>query len=664
MRILPAEIREKLLKMPKDEQVFLLGALNSSTQTTGELLQVMLERAVKGLEEQFNDRKALATMVSMLSTLLGTSVSISNDSAAAIIKNVNVWGAIQHFQRESSSSALESLAELLSVAQGEDDTILQLDALQAMSFILSRSGQYKKAEEAITKLQNALNASDAITQQSYLLAIMNMRGWILRATGKVNESQNLLRSSVILSRAGNYDYQFADALSNLGITYWATGKFDGALVVLEDALAQKKSLNDLPGQAVVLNNLALIHRKKGTFEEARRCYEACLEIDRTLGNLHGVAVSQGNLANIFADTGALYEAQKRLEEALELKKKLEDKQGLAISYLSIAELLRTMGSLKEAEENAKKSIEIKQELEDLKGLAAAYRSLAEIFSARGDYSAALEQLDQALDHERRLNNRWGEAAVLAIYGKVYYLLADLEAAKESLIAAVQIQDELDAWESLDSRRLLIFVLSELGSTADALKLLEVIRTRSQDRAAEYAKFLVAKAILLSKAGQPSKGVLSYFWEAIEIGKRINLTIEDTFQAYLGIAAHLLARGQYDEAKDLLSQVREAGREQFPIVVQVQVLESLVASSQFNFNLAEGLLEKARNFVSQRHMGQRLMSDIEVAQQTIERTQKSLESLERLSPLIEEEAGTVGQISLEETLRYIETLQDRHFSLHS
>ncbi|MHA2272441.1 MAG: tetratricopeptide repeat protein [Candidatus Hodarchaeales archaeon] len=644
-----------------DEQKFLLEDLPSITRTPGEFLQVMFERAVKGLEESNTDSKALAVIVSMLSALLGKSISLSNDAALASIKKVDVWGAIQRFRKESSSIALESLEELLVIAQREEDTILRLDALQAMSFVLSRSGQYEKAEETIMKLLDTLDSSKVITHQSYLLAVMNMQGWILRATGKVNESRNLLRFNVILARASHYDYHFADALSNLGITYWTTGKFDSALVVLEEALALRKDLDDLVGQAAVLNNLAMIHRKKGSFEKAQGYYEACLEIDQTLGNLQGVAISQGNLANILAQRGALQEARQRLEEVLELKEKLEDKQGAGITHQSQAEVLREMGNLQEAEEHINRSIAIKQDLGDKTGLAASYRSLAEIHCAQGDYNSALEHLNRAFGLEKRVGNQWGEAATLSIYGKIHYLQGNLEAAKESLYSAIRIQDQLGTWESLDSRRMLAVVLGECGETDEALGLLEKVRVHSKDRISEYARYLVAKAIILSRVGHPSKEILSYFWEAIEIGKKIGLTIEDVFQAYLGIAAHFLGRGQYDAARDLLMQASDASREHFPIVAQVQVLESLMASSQFEFDFAEELLKKSRTLVLQRRMGRRLLSDIDTAEQTIEKTRGSLKSLEKLSPVIEGEVGNLEQVSLDEALRYIETLQDRYLS---
>ncbi|MFQ5981288.1 MAG: tetratricopeptide repeat protein [Candidatus Heimdallarchaeota archaeon] len=661
MSALPSELKEKLWGMPKDEKEFLLEELPFSARLSGDFLQAMLERAIKGLERDFSGSKSLATIVSMLSTLLGVPIAISNDIATATIKKTDVWGALQRFQRESSSSALENLDELLVVAQNEGDTILQLDVLQAMSFVLSRSDQYKRAEDTVAKLLSTLNVSDAIIHQSYLLAVMNIQGWIFRASGNVNESRNIIRLSATLARAGNYEYHFADALSNLGITYWTTGKFDSALIVLEDALAQRKSLNDLPGQAGVLNNLAMIHRKKGTFEEAQRCYEACLEIDRALGNLQGVAISQGNLANLLADRGLLYEAMKRLKEALKLKETLENRQGVAITHQSLAEILREMGNLRDAEEHIEKSIAIKKDLGDVSALAASYRSLAEIYSARGDYDPALKHLDLALSLERQHGNQWGEAVTLSIIGKINYIRGDLKAAREKLRSAIGFQEQLGTWESLDSRRLLAFVLDECGSTDEALRLLKVVGTRSQDRSSEYARYLIAKAILLTRVGHPSKEVLSYFWEAIGIGKSIRLSIEDTSQAYLGIAAHFLEIGQHKEAQELLTQLKAASGDYFPISCQILILESLIVSSTFNFTLAEKLLEKARSLVLQRQMGPRLIADIDSAQQTISRTQASFESLEKLSPVIESETGSLIQLSREEVLRYIEILQERLLS---
>jgi tetratricopeptide (TPR) repeat protein len=131
--------------------------------------------------------------------------------------------------------------------------------------------------------------------------------------GRYAEAEQWLAEAVKDAEAAKpQDLRLARSLNDLGVIYYAQGKYAQAVPLYERALAIQGAMlgREHPLVALTLNNLAALYHAQGKYYKAEPLYERSLAIrEKTLGREHpDVLASLTGLAAVYRRRGMDAEA--------------------------------------------------------------------------------------------------------------------------------------------------------------------------------------------------------------------------------------------------------------------------------------------------------------------------------------------------------------------
>jgi tetratricopeptide (TPR) repeat protein len=202
------------------------------------------------------------------------------------------------------------------------------------------------------------------------------------------------RIAVAAARVAGHRLGEAWALQNLGQALAKVGDKE-ALVILEEALAIRRELNDHTGEAQTAVSLADAYHK---IQGANVAYDhslRCLEILRGVGNASLLGTGLVNHGEYSQEIGRLDEAAECFREAYQLWQEIGGYgQGYALHNLGHVHLLS--GRFDEAIACLADAHRLHQASGDLIGQATTLKYLGQAQQASGNAAAALEARDTAL----------------------------------------------------------------------------------------------------------------------------------------------------------------------------------------------------------------------------------------------------------------------------
>ena len=97
---------------------------------------------------------------------------------------------------------------------------------------------------------------------------------------------------------GDHSRNRAIGLDNLGELYRALGRFDEAITVLEESLAQSLRNEDRRGQADALHTLGRVFHEIGDTDSARDCWKKSLDLAEEIGFTPAIERARAGLSAI------------------------------------------------------------------------------------------------------------------------------------------------------------------------------------------------------------------------------------------------------------------------------------------------------------------------------------------------------------------------------
>ncbi|WP_129632662.1 tetratricopeptide repeat protein [Candidatus Oscillochloris fontis] len=318
-------------------------------------------------------------------------------------------------------------------------------------------GQY---DQAIERLQAALNLAEQIGEQKTILRCIVQLGHAYRIQGSFAQAISLLERGLQYDLHTTPGIQL-DLLQALGETYQKQAKYPQAIRYFQQAcdLAKEKSEPDrLVG---AWRMLAKAYRDMSKFEDAFHAYQAALRLADELRN-------DGQAADILSDLGLTYRQKGEYTQAIHYLEQSRDRYQAAGQATAVAELWRMLGdtygwnakpdaALAHYAEARVRYIELDAQ-EKLANLATSQGMLQRI---RGDQASAVASYTEAYERYLALDRPILVAQSLWNLGIAHHLWGKFELALDYYAQARERYAALGQHDSVAG------LLRDIGRTAQA-----------------------------------------------------------------------------------------------------------------------------------------------------------------------------------------------------
>lgn len=238
------------------------------------------------------------------------------------------------------------------------------------------------------------------------------------------------------------DRTVADIQEHIGGVLKVLGRYDDALLALDDAMARYERMGDLQRVGVVAAVSVHVHALRGSWEEGR------VLATRVIGQLNQLSPTSGEhartLADLYLALTYLYDSdlEQRLHEtgrAADLARAVRDSGLLARAEMRRSFMLYALRRFDEAQEAIEALIPIAEEVRDTSTLRFAVDILADIHKLDGRFEACLHGRERALAYaEERPDEPHWIMVGLAQLAESRFLLGDWAEARVLYERAVQM----------------------------------------------------------------------------------------------------------------------------------------------------------------------------------------------------------------------------------
>ena len=189
----------------------------------------------------------------------------------------------------------------------------------------------------------------------------------------------------------------ANAMNDLAIIQYYTGKYSDALQNNKAALAIREKLGDKSLMVSSLNKIAVLYQDLGVYDTAADYQFRILKLAEELQNDDFIAKTYGNIGYLYDQMKQPDKSEKYAKLSLDLAGKVDDRGLMARAYSNIGSCFSERKNYDSAVFYYKKGITFFTEDEDLGALASAYNDLGFVYRKKGDNGAGLEAYRKAYD---------------------------------------------------------------------------------------------------------------------------------------------------------------------------------------------------------------------------------------------------------------------------
>ena len=379
-------------------------------------------------------------------------------------------------------------------------------------------------DQAAVQLRQALDQRRALhgAEHPDVAEALDRMGEVLRAQGKLDDAEPLLREALAQRRRADSDTATAASLDHLASLLQDRGSHDAAEPLFRESLALRRRLDGDGGLGVAasLSNVALLLFVKGAYDDAEPLYREALAIqERRLGADHpNTAKTVQNLAQTQQLRGEGDEAEALYRRALAAKRRtLGDLHpSVTINLNNLGNFLaRERGKPDEGEVLIREALALDRRLfgERHVNVVAGLNNLGSAQRARGEFAAAERSYEQSLAISRALfpGVHAQTAVALNNIGTTRHLAGDPGRAVPVLREAVAQYRALHGEEHLfhtTAALNLARALRESGAPVEAERIFRTALGRLDSAKAQHRPLWIGASIglgrLLTATGRPAE----------------------------------------------------------------------------------------------------------------------------------------------------------------
>ena len=302
-----------------------------------------------------------------------------------------------HRLRGQYDQAIAKAEDVLSTADLEygGDKMTMASAHRIMGICYGLQGRLK---EGLVQLEEALELFESLgSEREYDVA--NTLHDIGRIYLPVDADKFLhySRKALVHWRRLGAKGPLAITLNNIGVAQYRQGRFDEALMTLQESLAESQLMGLVPHQAYAHATAGDIYRARGEYGLAQDAYDQALELAEEASEGFLVGYIMDALGNIQRVLRKYDEAECLVGEAIERGYEHGSDYEVAVGQISRGILLHVRGRDDEAAESMGRALDTLQNMGAKQELAKAHFHLSSIQFSRGHVSEAMLSLEMALD---------------------------------------------------------------------------------------------------------------------------------------------------------------------------------------------------------------------------------------------------------------------------
>jgi diguanylate cyclase (GGDEF)-like protein len=265
---------------------------------------------------------------------------------------------------------------------------------------------------------------------------LNDDAWPIRFSDR-ERAETLAREALGLAEAAEYPAGIALALRTLGVQrQHFKSDYEGALDLLDRALALLDEAGEVRGRADVLNGIGHVHLRQGEHARAVGLHLEALRIQRSLGDQVGEGSSLNLLGIATYRAGEYGAALEHHQGALALREQAGDRAGAGNVLINIGVIHGELGEFEQLLECMGRALHY-LDGQDPQAVGACLCNMGDAYASLGDLDRALEFLERAGAELRAIDSA-DEAVCLMDLGRVHEKRGDDETARTCYVRALEL----------------------------------------------------------------------------------------------------------------------------------------------------------------------------------------------------------------------------------
>jgi two-component system, NarL family, sensor kinase len=282
---------------------------------------------------------------------------------------------------------------------------------------------------------------------SLKIVILRDIGFSYYRTNPVKSKKYLLEAMELAKKTNN-KFQFCKALIDYGSLQIDMGKYDTAIVILTNLLADPYSEAHYKIKGPILGNLATVYLDQDNYIKAQQCYLQAIEIFEKNNDQYNLVISYGNLCLVLIHQKFYAKTIQYAEKLYNLGVKNNDKESVTNALSTLSSCYTRTGNYTKALIVLNQSLSSALTQDNSSQLFYVYSNFGEYYLATKDYDKAVIQLVKADSIGRTLTYNKNRGVNLSLLGKAYTLKNDYTKAKsvlqkaESMLTGIEKKNEL------------------------------------------------------------------------------------------------------------------------------------------------------------------------------------------------------------------------------
>jgi predicted ATPase/class 3 adenylate cyclase/Tfp pilus assembly protein PilF len=462
---------------------YLLASAEKASQNFANETVVQLYRRALSLMETSPD----ISMLQMDEARIGLSKALKFtgpiDEAAIILEEVVYRNSLEIASHHLSDTnqlriLIEGLRELSDIRARENNLDIAVQLLHTGLNYLGNTGQdrhpiywrrlvdrlawvyfrqgkleesYNLADQALLNVKTG-EMDDPITVAS----LWNTIGGVYYTRSRLFEAIESVERSLQIYKDLNYHWGMAVSLNNLGILNFAFGKWEEAVIHLEQADRLRSEYGSDPERPINLKNLGEVLIALGDYERARAKMETSLSISDRIGMDLAKTYAELGLCHLSIKEEKYSEAQIHLQHARWLIDDKDDESDRACIYYNLELLIEARRSnLLHALDSGIKAKKIAEKSGFAGELADALRGLGLVNHLLSEYLQAETYLQESMRIAQARNDRYSEAETLFELGRLYDDWGQADLAQETTWlkqAEICLDKAINTFENLGAKQ--------------------------------------------------------------------------------------------------------------------------------------------------------------------------------------------------------------------